>query len=92
MLTFSIIKLYGINTHIYTYFLQKLDGEAARIADYFDVIAGTRTGGIVTAMLIAPDENNRPLFAAKDINDFYLQHCPKIFPQDHRLIYLNPWN
>ncbi|EEF52445.1 patatin-like protein 2 [Ricinus communis] len=61
--------------------LQKLDGEEARIADYFDVIAGTSTGGLVTAMLTAPDENNRPLFAAKDIKDFYLNHCPKIFPQ-----------
>ncbi|XVE94858.1 hypothetical protein REPUB_Repub02eG0046000 [Reevesia pubescens] len=29
-----------------------------------------------------PNEGNRPLFAAKDINDFYLEHCPKIFPQD----------
>ncbi|MBA0828086.1 hypothetical protein Goarm_012808, partial [Gossypium armourianum] len=29
-----------------------------------------------------PNEGHRPLFAAKDINDFYLQHCPKIFPQD----------
>ncbi|EXB86651.1 Patatin group A-3 [Morus notabilis] len=62
--------------------LQKLDGEDARIADYFDVIAGTSTGGLVTAMLAAPNEKNRPLFAAKDIKNFYLQHCPKIFPQD----------
>ncbi|XP_052189844.1 patatin-like protein 2 [Diospyros lotus] len=62
--------------------LQKLDGEEARIADYFDVIAGTSTGGIVTAMLTAPNEKNRPLFAAKDIKTFYLEHCPKIFPQE----------
>ncbi|XP_056177302.1 patatin-like protein 2 [Syzygium oleosum] len=62
--------------------LQKLDGEDARLADYFDVISGTSTGGLVTAMLTSPDENNRPLFAAKDIKDFYLNNCPKIFPQD----------
>ena len=62
--------------------VQKLDGEDARIADYFDVISGTSTGGLVTAMLAAPDENNRPVFAAKDINDFYLNHCPHIFPQN----------
>ncbi|XP_072991354.1 patatin-like protein 2 [Typha latifolia] len=65
--------------------LQKLDGEDARIADYFDVIAGTSTGGLVTAMLTAPNEKNRPLFAAKDIKDFYLEHSPKIFPQTTNL-------
>ena len=62
--------------------MQKLDGDHVRLADYFDVIAGTSTGGLVTAMLTAPDENNRPLYAAKDIKDFYLDHTPKIFPQN----------
>ncbi|CAA6662450.1 unnamed protein product [Spirodela intermedia] len=61
--------------------LQELDGEDAKIADYFDVIAGTSTGGLVTAMLTAPNEHNRPILAAKDIKDFYLENCPKIFPQ-----------
>ncbi|KAF3773106.1 Patatin-like protein 2 [Nymphaea thermarum] len=60
--------------------LQKLVGENARIADYFDVIAGTSTGGLVTAMLMltAPGADNRPLYAAKDIIPFYLENCPKI--------------
>ncbi|XP_028757610.1 patatin-like protein 2 [Neltuma alba] len=61
--------------------LQELDGEEARLADYFDVIAGTSTGGLVTAMLTAPNGRKRPLFAAKDIKPFYLEHSPNIFPQ-----------
>ncbi|KAJ1265919.1 hypothetical protein BS78_08G110400 [Paspalum vaginatum] len=60
--------------------LQKLDGPGARIADYFDVVAGTSTGGLVAAMLTAPDAEGRPLFAARDVNGFYLRHCPSIFP------------
>ncbi|KAL8473608.1 hypothetical protein ACS0TY_030449 [Phlomoides rotata] len=60
--------------------LQKLDGKNARIADYFDVIAGTSTGGLMAAMLVAPDDNNRPLYAAKDVTPFYLENGPRIFP------------
>lgn len=67
--------------HVKRHGLQKLDGEDACIADYFDVIAGTSTGGLIAAMLAAPNKNNRPLYGGKDIKNFYLQHCPKIFPQ-----------
>ncbi|KAI3669859.1 hypothetical protein L6452_41308 [Arctium lappa] len=69
--------------------LQELDGPDARIADYFDVIAGTSTGGLMTTMLAAPDERNRPLYAAKDINQFYFQHSPRIFPKRSRSKFVN---
>nr|KYP50931.1 Patatin group A-3 [Cajanus cajan] len=65
--------------------LQKLDGDDVRLTDYFDVIAGTSTGGLVTTMLTAPNQNNRPLYAAKDIKNFFLEHSPKIFPQNKTL-------
>ncbi|XP_069153538.1 patatin-like protein 2 isoform X2 [Solanum lycopersicum] len=66
--------------------LQKLDGKDARLADYFDIITGTSTGGLVTAMLTAPNKENRPLFAAKDIKPFYLEHGPNIFPQNNMIL------
>ncbi|XP_059593917.1 patatin-like protein 2 [Vitis vinifera] len=70
--------------------LQRLDGPDARIADYFDLIAGTSTGSIVTAFLTTPyplpsasngSTTNRPC-EAKDIQQFYIEHGPEIFAKE----------
>jgi hypothetical protein len=64
--------------------LQDLDGPDVRLADYIDCIAGTSTGGLLTAMVTSPGEDGRPLFAARDINRFYLENGPAHRPAEVR--------
>ncbi|KAH6801671.1 PATATIN-like protein 6 [Perilla frutescens var. frutescens] len=51
----------------------------ARIADYFDVAAGTGVGGIFTAMLFAANDENRPIFGADDTWRFLAAEGKKFF-------------
>ncbi|XP_010529102.1 PREDICTED: patatin-like protein 6 [Tarenaya hassleriana] len=46
----------------------------ARIADYFDVAAGSGIGGIFTAMLFASSDGNLPIFRAEDTWRFLAQN------------------
>ncbi|KAI9100826.1 hypothetical protein K1719_024188 [Acacia pycnantha] len=75
----------GIKGILPAVILKQLElSSSARIAEHFDVVAGTSTGGIIAALLTAPDPQNkdRPLYSADDILQFYRQHGPYIFSED----------
>jgi patatin-like phospholipase/acyl hydrolase len=64
--------------------LQQFSGDPQkRIADYFDLIAGTSTGGILTCLYLYPDEKkpSRPLFTAEDAVNLYLKNGGGIFKE-----------
>ena len=52
--------------------LKTLSGDpTARIGDYFDLVAGTSTGGILTCVYLTPhpEKPARPRFSADNSND-----------------------
>lgn len=60
--------------------LQELTNDKnARLADYFDLFAGTSTGGILTLSYLVPNENKRPLLSASDAVNLYLERGDEIF-------------
>ncbi|KAL3650033.1 Patatin-like protein 6 [Castilleja foliolosa] len=60
--------------------LRKKSGNPdARIADYFDVAAGSGVGGIFTAMLFGANDRNRPIFHADDTWKFLAAEGRKFY-------------
>jgi predicted acylesterase/phospholipase RssA len=62
----------------------------ARIAELFDLIAGTSTGGILALLLAKPARGGKPQFAASDVVELYEKEGRRIFDRSlwHRFIAL----
>lgn len=60
---------------------QKSGNPDARIADYFDLIAGTSAGGILTCIYLYPDAENphRPRWSAQDAVKFAIDSGRDVF-------------
>ncbi|CAL4936312.1 unnamed protein product [Urochloa decumbens] len=52
---------------------RRTEDDGARLADFFDVAAGSGAGGVLAAMLIARGPHGRPLFSADDALAFLLR-------------------
>lgn len=50
-----------------------------RLCDYFNLIVGTNTGGVIAAMITTPDSHGRPLYKAQDAVDIFAKEGGKIF-------------
>jgi uncharacterized protein len=50
-----------------------------RIAELFDMIAGTSTGGILSLALAAPGDDGAPRWSARDLVTLYVENGPVIF-------------
>jgi len=60
--------------------LQEVSGDSdRRIADHFDLIAGTSTGGILSCAYLIPDEDGRPKYKAPDVVNIYFERGQEIF-------------
>lgn len=63
---------------------ERTGNNEARIGDFFDLVAGTSTGGILTCLHLSPGQTNssgviRPRYNARDVVNFYIQDGPQIF-------------
>lgn len=96
MKTFKILSIDGggVRGIIPAMMLHDLEERTGKpIAEMFDLIAGTSTGGFMTLLLTKPGPDGRPLYKARDIVDLYVNHAKDIFhaPWWYRLASLGGW-
>lgn len=59
--------------------LQKQDNPNAKLGDYFDLVAGSSTGGLLAAILLFPDNSKKARFSVQEALDLYAKKGDTIF-------------
>jgi patatin-like phospholipase/acyl hydrolase len=61
--------------------LHQKTGKDVHLADYFDLMAGTSTGGLLTCVYLCPDDNNavKSRFSARQALEFYFAYGNSAF-------------
>jgi hypothetical protein len=60
-------------THLESCLRRKSGNPDASISDYFDVVAGSGSGGILAALLFTRGKNGRPMFTAEEALNFLVR-------------------
>lgn len=61
------------------YLRQYSKNDEAVLTDYFDIVAGTSTGSILTALLLCPDKIGKPKYRAEDALELYVSKGKDMF-------------
>src|SRR5690606_6228470 len=72
--------------------LQELSGDpSTRIADYFDILSGTSTDGILPTILsyTSDEDHRKPKYSAREALNIYLHHGEQIFSTHNWRRFLN---
>jgi patatin-like phospholipase/acyl hydrolase len=78
----------GLILALVEHYLIKATGNPdARLSDFFDLIAGTSTGGILACAFLLPNDSQRPKMTGNEVVDIYMTRGKDIFsiPVFHRL-------
>jgi patatin-like phospholipase/acyl hydrolase len=71
--------------------LQLQDNANAKIGDYFDLVAGSSTGGLITALILFPNQNNEAKFSVSEALNLYAKKGEDIFKVSFFQHLLNPF-
>ena len=59
--------------------LQRRSNSNRKLGEYFDLVAGTSTGGILSCLYLMPGDDGKAKYSAQDAVDLYIKNGEAIF-------------